>query len=778
MPVKKKRGKQRQDKFYHLAKDQGYRSRAAFKLIQLNKKYDILSSARVVLDLCAAPGGWMQVAAKFTPVSSVVVGVDLVPIKPVKDCKSIVADITTTKCRELLKKELQSWKADVVLHDGAPNMGTSWVQDAFTQNVLTLSALKLATEFLNAGGSFVTKVFRSKDYNSILFVLNKLFKRVDATKPPASRDESAEIFVVCKGFLAPKSIDPRLLDPKNIFADLGSVQMPNVLRQLKGKKEKPNREGYDASSELLYKTCPASSFVKHERPIDALAKYNEFTFEDEDSRRLLEHKSTSTEIVEACKDLKLLGKGDFKRLLRWRIMTRELFVEKPAPQPTPEAQPLSEDQKEEIIDEELRELLIQQQRRQKQKERRQRRKKIKYQNRMDLGIALDKTADLPTPSEEGLFELKAVKSTDHLRRIQHAEAESEDSSSYEDEEQQEDEEETAYTERLDLMLEEMYQQYLEKKNISIQPTKEKKKILTALEQDFLTVNDADTLQEDQMELEDTTESEKHPLLVEPDVANDTTTNMWFSMPVFDDILKDVLDPSMPGKEEEPANKKRKVQNTPEAEDDDFEEVPFHDSDSEYDSDEKAEVLAIGTRLVTGQEKREDLLDAAYNRYAFNDTNLPAWFEQDERKHSEPQKPVTKEEILEIKQRFTLINARPIQKILEAKARKKKLSEQRLNQLRAKAENISQSDLSEAAKMRAIEKLIRGHKAKAKTNKVYVVAGKSGKKREFAPKGTKGKTRIKLVDRRMKTDKRGQKNKERKEKLAAKRKRKHRHSNKS
>ena len=283
-----------------------------------------------MLDLCAAPGSWCQVAAETMPTNSMIVGVDLAPIKPIPKTITFQSDITTDKCRAIVRQHLKNWKADTVLHDGAPNVGTAWVQDAFSQAELTLQALKLATEFLIGGGTFVTKVFRSKDYNALLWVFNQLFTKVEATKPPSSRSVSAEIFVVCRGFKAPKRIDTKFLDPRSVFAELSDPTPNNEAKVFNPEKKKRKREGYEEGDYTQFKEAPASEFIQTTDPIAILGSLNRLTFEQQENSdialvALNKLPETTDEIKQCCMDLKVLGRKDFRMLLRWRLKTRDIF---------------------------------------------------------------------------------------------------------------------------------------------------------------------------------------------------------------------------------------------------------------------------------------------------------------------------------------------------------------------------------------------------------------------------------------------------------------------
>ena len=308
------------DKYYYLAKEQGYRSRAAFKLVQINKRFDFLTKARVVVDLCAAPGGWCQVASKFMPIGSLVLGVDLLPIRAIRNVKTIVSDITTAECRKKVTSELQGWKADVVLCDGAPNIGAAYSKDAYVQNELVLAALKTATDHLIKGGTFCTKVYRSVDYNAIIWVLQQLFEDVQAIKPSSSRSQSSEIFLVCLKYTAPNHIDSKLLDPNHVFKEVASDanKKVDILHKKYDLHNKRHRTGYEENvGILLHPKATITEFIKVVDPIRMLTDIHELYFSEE-CVKFKDNEATSNEIHHFLKDLQVLNKSDFKKLLKWR----------------------------------------------------------------------------------------------------------------------------------------------------------------------------------------------------------------------------------------------------------------------------------------------------------------------------------------------------------------------------------------------------------------------------------------------------------------------------
>ncbi|CAJ1990076.1 2'-O-ribose RNA methyltransferase SPB1 [Leishmania donovani] len=313
----KKKAKTRLDAYYRLAKDQGYRARSAYKLIQLNRKYDFLAKSRVLVDLCAAPGGWCQVAAQHMAIGSKIVGVDLVPIAPIRGVKTFVGDITDDKTRKMIVTYLKKEPVDCVIHDGAPNVGGVWSRDLFDQNALVLASAKMACSMLKANGWFVTKVFRSPDFHNLLWVFKQLFEKVEATKPQASRMESAEIFVVCAGFKAPKSIDPAFFNPQKVFAEVGQEKIVSASGMLVAPKSNVPT-GYDEFATVSHHVASFSDFLNADDPKVFLKTHHELRFSDDADKEYLKSKSSKKELVYLCGDLQQVGEADLRRMLRWR----------------------------------------------------------------------------------------------------------------------------------------------------------------------------------------------------------------------------------------------------------------------------------------------------------------------------------------------------------------------------------------------------------------------------------------------------------------------------
>ncbi|POR33989.1 AdoMet-dependent rRNA methyltransferase SPB1 [Tolypocladium paradoxum] len=479
MAIQKKHGKGRLDKWYKLAKEKGYRARSAFKVIQLNKKYGFLEKSKVLLDLCAAPGSWCQVAAEVMPVNSLIIGVDLAPIKPIPKVITFQSDITTEKCRATIRQHLKTWKADTVLHDGAPNVGVAWAQDSFNQAELALQAMKLATEFLVEGGTFVTKVFRSKDYNPLLWVLNQLFTKVEATKPPSSRNVSAEIFIVCRGFKAPKRIDPRFLDPRSVFAELAGATPNNEAKVYNPEVKKRKRDGYEEGEYMQFKELPASEFIQTTDPIAILGSYNKLSFEQKQNgdvalAALDKLPETTLEIRTCCADLKVLGRKDFKLLLKWRLRVREIFgfakkesdEQGEVAEEVAEVEPMDEELK---IQEELQAMKDKDNSKKKREKRKENERKQREIVRMQLNMVapMDIGMEEAGPIGEGsMFSLKTVDKTDAMRRLSRGKMAMVSAQDKEDRDNQAediDDESDDEEDRLDRELDSMYDNYRERK---------------------------------------------------------------------------------------------------------------------------------------------------------------------------------------------------------------------------------------------------------------------------------------------------------------------------
>lgn len=354
------------------------------------------------------------------PVNSLIVGVDLSPIKPIPKVITFQSDITTEQCRATIRKHLKTWKADTVLHDGAPNVGTAWVQDSFNQAELALQSMKLATEFLAEGGTFVTKVFRSKDYNSLLWVFNQLFTKVEATKPPSSRNVSAEIFVVCRGFKAPKRIDPKFLDPRAVFEELAAPTPNNEAKVYNPEIKKRKREGYEEGDWTQFKEIPATEFIQTTDPIAILGSINKLHFDqarngDVALAALDKMPETTDEIRRCCEDLKVLGRKEFKILLKWRIKVRDIFgfPSKKTAQPevveeTAAVESMDEEMK---IQEELQALKDKELSRKKKDRRKENEQKQKDIVRMQLNMTapMDIGMEQEGPmGDDSMFQLKTI----------------------------------------------------------------------------------------------------------------------------------------------------------------------------------------------------------------------------------------------------------------------------------------------------------------------------------------------------------------------------------
>lgn len=832
-------GKGRLDKWYRLAKEKGYRARAAFKLIQLNKKYNFLEKSKVLIDLCAAPGSWTQVAAEVMPNDSLIIGVDLAPIKPIPRCITFQSDITTEKCRATLRQHMKTLKADAVLHDGAPNVGTAWVQDAFTQAELVLQSLKLATEFLVQGGTFVTKVFRSKDYNPLLWVFNQLFEKVEATKPPSSRNVSAEIFVVCRGYKAPKRIDPKFLDPRAVFAELSAPTPNNEAKVYNPEKKKRKREGYEEGDYTQFKEVPVSEFIQTTDPIAMLGTLNKLSFTqgpngDIALATLDKLPETTQEIRDCCADLKVLGRNDFKRLLRWRLRVREVFgfaSKKKNEEEQEEVAEVESMDEEMQIQQDLEDMKDKASKEKKKERRKENEKKQKDIVRMQMGMT--------TPFDIGMeqnghamFALRTVDKANALNKVAKGKMHTivDEEKPQEIPQEEEELESDSEQDELERQLDAEYEEYQERRmaaDAKYRAKKARKEHEDGEWEGFSDSNKEESSDEEMIQRDEDSDSsdddEEGPSklitdLTKDDAAPGTLTRraaMFFDQDIFKGIdglegLEDEdsgidvhgsnssrdettnaqtsstlasskpssktsndtvsIQSKKPAKDLKPASTPADEWSSDEDEDtfeavknpqsttDEWSENPEPMKNGRPDIDIiTAEAMTLAHQLATGQKTKAEMLDDTFNKYTFRDVDgLPEWFLDDENKHSKLQRPITAAAAAAIKEKHRALNARPIKKVREAKARKKFKAAQTLEKLKKKSALLeAEEGMTEKEKADSISKLMaRAAKKKPKRQVKVVVARGGNRGISGRPKGTKG--RYKMVDKRLKKDVRAEK----------------------
>jgi len=287
-----KSSKDKRDAYYRLAKEQGWRARSAFKLLQLDEEFNLFEDVTRVVDLCAAPGSWSQVLSRVLikgekigragyedkqareklalhgqspslstaiehPEDSInmkaqprkdvrIVAIDLQPMSPLEGIVTMRADITHPSTIPLLLKALDpdiydstsvtaSHPVDLVISDGAPDVTGLHDLDTYVQSQLIWAALNLALCVLKPGGKFVAKIFRGKDVDLLYAQLKIVFERVRVAKPRSSRASSVEAFVVCTGFCPPKGFKASLENP------LGAGTRLSRTAEMAAEKTPPHR---------------------------------------------------------------------------------------------------------------------------------------------------------------------------------------------------------------------------------------------------------------------------------------------------------------------------------------------------------------------------------------------------------------------------------------------------------------------------------------------------------------------------------------------------------
>ena len=186
------------DPYVKLAQQKGMRSRSAFKLLELQDKYQLIRPGMVVVDLGAAPGGWCQLAQSLVGEKGRVIGLDILPMEPIHGVLLIEGDFTEDEALHELEDALGGNSVDLVLSDMAPNMSGMATIDQAKAMYLAELALEFVRSHLKPGADFVVKVFQGEDFDTYVRAVRSLFEKVQVRKPKASRSRSREVYLLAR----------------------------------------------------------------------------------------------------------------------------------------------------------------------------------------------------------------------------------------------------------------------------------------------------------------------------------------------------------------------------------------------------------------------------------------------------------------------------------------------------------------------------------------------------------------------------------------------------
>ncbi|XVE97040.1 hypothetical protein REPUB_Repub02eG0276300 [Reevesia pubescens] len=228
-----KASRDKRDVYYRKAKEEGWRARSAFKLLQIDEEFNILEGVKLVVDLCAAPGFESQIVSSCYAVAY------FKPMAPIEGAIQVLGDITNARTAEVVIRHFDGCKADLVVYDGAPDVTGLHDMDEFVQSQLILAGLMIVTHVLRQGGKFIAKIFRGKDTSLLYCQLKLFFPVVTFAKPKSSRNSSIEAFAVCENYSPPEGFNPK--DLHRLLEMVGSPSGGDDLDCSSGWLEGPNK---------------------------------------------------------------------------------------------------------------------------------------------------------------------------------------------------------------------------------------------------------------------------------------------------------------------------------------------------------------------------------------------------------------------------------------------------------------------------------------------------------------------------------------------------------